>query len=89
MLPAEAPRACSFAVPSKIMLWQHVVDLRPLGGITIESGQHVPGLERGTLSTGYELCVGPHGFGTSLQNFAKFRRLRIAGSWYQRPELHR
>ena len=33
MLPAEAPQACSFAVTSRIMLWQHVGDLKPLGGI--------------------------------------------------------
>ena len=32
MLSAEAPRANSIAVPSKIVLWQHVGDLRPLGG---------------------------------------------------------
>ena len=36
MLPTEAPRAYSFAVPSRIVLWQHVGDLRPLGGITKE-----------------------------------------------------
>ena len=36
MLPAEAPRTYSFAVPSRIVLWQHVDDLRPLSGITIE-----------------------------------------------------
>ena len=36
MLPAEAPHAYSFAVPSRIVLWQHVGDLRPLGGITSE-----------------------------------------------------
>ena len=49
----------------------------------------------GTERAGYELCVGPHGSGTRntnsslLLNFARSRRLRIAGSWYQRPELHR
>ena len=49
----------------------------------------------GTDRTDYELCVGPHGSGTRnhngslLLNFARCRRLRIAGSWYQRPELHR
>ncbi|KAG0723422.1 Transposon TX1 uncharacterized protein [Chionoecetes opilio] len=49
----------------------------------------------GTGRDGYELCVGPHGSGTRntnsslLLNFARSRRLRIAGSWYQRPELHR
>ena len=36
MLPADAPRAYNFAVPLRIVLWQHVGDLRPLGGITIE-----------------------------------------------------
>ncbi|KAG0722293.1 Craniofacial development protein 2 [Chionoecetes opilio] len=49
----------------------------------------------GTVREGYELCVGPHGSGTRntnsslLLNFARSRMLRIAGSWYQRPELHR
>ena len=49
----------------------------------------------GTERDGYEICVGPHGSGTRntnsslLLNFARSRRLRIAGSWYQRPELHR
>lgn len=49
----------------------------------------------GTERAGYELCVGPHGSGTRntnsslLLDFARSRRLRIAGSWYQRPELHR
>ncbi|MCP3680346.1 MAG: endonuclease/exonuclease/phosphatase family protein [Gammaproteobacteria bacterium] len=48
----------------------------------------------GTERAGYELCVGPHGSGTRntnsslLLNFARSRRLRIAGSWYQRPEPH-
>ena len=36
MLPAEAPRAYSFAVPLRIVLLQHVGDLRQLGGITKE-----------------------------------------------------
>ena len=36
MLPTEAPRAYSFTVPSRLVLWQHVGDLRPLGDITIE-----------------------------------------------------
>ncbi|KAG0719990.1 Craniofacial development protein 2 [Chionoecetes opilio] len=49
----------------------------------------------GTVRNGYELCVGPHGSSTRntnsslLLNFARSRRLRIVGSWYQRPELHR
>ena len=46
----------------------------------------------GTERAGYEICVG---FGTRndnssfLLNFARSRRLRVAGSWYQRPALHR
>ena len=49
----------------------------------------------GTLRDGYEACVGPYGSGTRNVNsslfldFAKSRKLRIAGSWYQRPEVHR
>ena len=34
MLPAETPRANRFAFPPRIMLWQHMGDLRPLGGIS-------------------------------------------------------
>ena len=40
----------------------------------------------GTERAGYEICVGPHGSGTRndngsfLLNFARSRRLRIAGS---------
>ena len=33
MLPVEAPH---FAVPLRIVLWQHLGDLKPLDGITIE-----------------------------------------------------
>ena len=36
MLPAEAPHPYTFAVPLRIVLWQHVGDLRTLGGITKE-----------------------------------------------------
>ena len=49
----------------------------------------------GTERAGYELCVGPHGSGTRntnsslLLNLARSRKLRNAGSWYQRPERHR
>ena len=49
----------------------------------------------GTDREGYEICVGPHGSGTRNVNsslfldFARSRRLRIAGSWYQRRDLHR
>ena len=35
-MPAEAPCARSFGVPSRIVLWQLVGDLRPLGSITKE-----------------------------------------------------
>ena len=49
----------------------------------------------GTDREGYRECVGPHGSGTRNSNssylldFAKSRKLRIAGSWFQRPDLHR
>ena len=36
MLLVEAPRAYNFAVPLRIVLWQHVSDLWPLGGFTKE-----------------------------------------------------
>ena len=36
MLSTEAPRAYSLAVSSRIVLWQHVANLRPLGGISKE-----------------------------------------------------
>ena len=50
MLPAEVPHTYSIAVPLRIVLWQHVGDLRPLSGSSKDSGQLMPGLERGTLS---------------------------------------
>ena len=36
MLSSEAPRAHNFAILSRIVLWQHVGDLCPLGGIMKE-----------------------------------------------------
>ena len=36
MLPAEAPRTYSITGPLRIVLWEHVGDLRPLGGISKE-----------------------------------------------------
>ena len=36
---AEAPRAYSFAIPSRIGLWQRVGDLRPLAVLPKKSGQ--------------------------------------------------
>ncbi|XP_069979448.1 uncharacterized protein [Penaeus vannamei] len=46
---------------------------------------------------GYEMSVGPHGSGvdTGSENsllfpdFARPQKLRISGSWYQRPDPHR
>ena len=49
----------------------------------------------GTESDGYQSCVGSHGSGlrdersSMLLDFAKRRRLRIAGFWFHRPDLHR
>ena len=50
MLPAEAPRAYRFAVPSRIVLWQHVDDLLATAVLPKKSGQRVLGLKLGTLS---------------------------------------
>ena len=36
MVPADTPRAYSFTVPSRIVLWHHVGDLWPFDGITKE-----------------------------------------------------
>ena len=44
---------------------------------------------------GYETCVGPHGSGTVNLNgtkflhFARSHGLRVASSWFQRPQAHR
>ena len=49
----------------------------------------------GTDRDGYETCVGSHGSGTMNQNntkfldFARSLGLRLAGSWFQRPQAHR
>ena len=49
----------------------------------------------GTDGDCYETCVGPHGSGTGNQNSTKFldfvrsRGLKVAGSWFQRPQAHR
>ncbi|XP_069977429.1 uncharacterized protein [Penaeus vannamei] len=45
---------------------------------------------------GYEMSVSPHGSGTDTgsensllsRDFAKSQKLRISGSWYQRPDPH-
>ena len=49
----------------------------------------------GTDRDGYGTCVGPHGSGAVNQNstkfldFARSHGLRVAGSWFQRPQAHR
>ena len=50
MLPAEAPCTYSIAVLSRIVLWQHVVILGYSAVVAKKSGQHMPGVQRGTLS---------------------------------------
>ena len=45
----------------------------------------------GTDRNGYETCVGPHGSGTvnlNSTNFARSHGIRVAGSWFQRPQAH-
>ena len=48
----------------------------------------------GTDRDGYQTCVRPHGSGTLNQNstkfldFARSPGLRLAGSWFQRPQAH-
>ena len=49
----------------------------------------------GTDRDGYESCAGPHGSGSRDEkssmplDFAKCRRLRMSGSRFQKPDLHR
>ena len=58
--------------------------------IVLSDFNAVTGSERAS----YEICAGPHGFDTRndnssfLPNFARCRKLRVAGSWYQRPVLY-
>ena len=72
---------------------QMVVDSCPKGDTLIVLGDF--NATTGTDRDGYQSCVGPHGSGSRdesssmLLDFAKSRRLRIAGSWFQRPDLHR
>ncbi|TFJ88776.1 hypothetical protein [Lonepinella koalarum] len=48
-----------------------------------------------TARDGYESCIGPHGSGSRdqsasmLLDFAKSRGLRVAGSWFERPDARR
>ena len=49
----------------------------------------------GTGNNSYETCVGPQVSGTVKQNstkfleFARSHGLKVAGSWFQRPQAHR
>ena len=49
----------------------------------------------GTDRDGYETCVDPYGSRTVNENNTKFldfvtsHGLRVAGSWFQRPQAHR
>lgn len=64
----------------------------PLGAIIILKEFYVAA---GTGTVGHELCVSFRNSGTSnmnnslLINFTGPRGLKIAGSWYLRPKLHR
>ena len=72
-----------------------VVDSCPQRDIRLVLGDFnaVSGCDR----AGYEMSVGPHGSGVDagsenshlFRDFARSQRLRIAGSWHQRPDLHR
>ena len=72
--------------------FQVVVDLCPKGDILTVLG--VFNATTGNDGDAYELCVGLHASGSRggsssmLLVFAKCRRLRIAGSWFQRLDLH-
>ena len=49
----------------------------------------------GSMRAGYESVMGPHGRGSRSENgsrhlqFASSHSLRVAGTWYQRPDYHR
>ena len=70
-----------------------VVDSSPKGDALIVLGDFsaTTGIDR----DGYEPCVGRHGSGSRdesssmLLDFARNRRQRITGFWFQRPDLHR
>ena len=67
-----------------------VVDAVPKGDTLIVLGDF--NATTGSSRDNYETCIGPHGSGkrsessTMLLDFAKGRGLRIAGSWFQRPD---
>ena len=68
-------------------------DQCPRGDILIVLGDF--NAATGSERDGYEACVGPHGSGNRNVNssyfldYARSRKLRIAGSWFQRPDIHR
>ena len=70
-----------------------VVDSCPTGDFLIVLSHF--SATTGTGRDGCQSCVGAHGSGSRdgsssmLFDFAKSRRLRIAESWLQRPDLHR
>ncbi|XP_076053686.1 uncharacterized protein LOC143032686 [Oratosquilla oratoria] len=74
-------------------MFESIVDQYPPDDTLIVLGDFnaVPSTDK----DGYEVCIGFYISGTRminsslLLNFAKSRRLRIAGSWFQRREPHR
>ena len=72
---------------------ESVLDGCPRGDTLLVMGDF--NASTGTDRVGYETCIGPHGSGirgengTRLLDLAKGRGLRVAGTWYQRPERHR
>ena len=70
-----------------------VVDSCPKGDTLIVLGDF--NATTGTDRDDYQSCFGPHGSGSRDESspmridFAKSRRLKIAGSWFQRPDVHR
>ena len=72
---------------------ESVVDQCPRQDTLLVLGDFIA--STGTERDGSETCVGPHGSGTMNQNstkfldFARSHVLRVAGSWFQRPQAHR
>ena len=73
---------------------ESVVEGRPAGDTPLVLGDF--NAQVGSSRTGFEDVVGPHGRGdrssdngSRLLDFARGHSLRIAGTWYQRPDQHR
>ena len=72
---------------------ESVLDGCPRGDTLLVMGDF--NASTGADRRGYEACIGPHGSGnrgqngTRLLDLATGRGLRVAGSWFQRPERHR